>query len=389
MSSNIVIVGAGQAGLKVAETLRDTGVDTPIVMIGDEPTAPYQRPPLSKKYLVDKADDDALALVGEAFYSQAGVDLRLGCRVTAIDTARDAVVLDDGSSLPFAKLVLATGSAPRRLTVAGADRADIHMIRTRADAIGLRERLPLIERVAVVGGGYVGLETAASLRRIGKAVTVLEMEQRLLTRALCPEIAGYLRSLHEAHGVSFRFGTAVSEIVDSTNGCILRLSDGTWLEADAVIAAIGGVPNDQLAAAAGIACNNGIEVDRRGRTSRPNVYAAGDCARFWSKRYDASVRLESVQNANDQARAVAEAIAGRDVDYDPVPWFWSDQYDAKLQMVGLSAGFDKVQREGDPTTGAFALTYYRGGELLAASAINHPRAFMTARRALERAKVPA
>lgn len=384
MKMSIVIVGASQAGLKVAERLRAVGVDDPIVMIGDEPHLPYQRPPLSKKYLLGEIGDEHLMLAQDSLFEKLGVDLRLGRRVTRIETDRDAVILDDGTALPFGTLVLATGSAPRPLKVAGADQLDVHMIRTLDDALRLRALLPSIGSVAVIGGGYIGLEAASALRSAGKDVTIVEMQERLLVRALCPVVSGYLLKLHQSRGVTFKLGVALEKIAPDGAGAHIHLGDGTTLSADVVIAAIGGVANDALASESGIDCNNGIIVDQLGMTSRPNVYAAGDCARFWSKRYGVSVRLESVQNANDQARAVAEVIAGQTVDYDPVPWFWSDQYDTKLQMAGLSQGFDRSEQEGDPESGAFALTYWRDGRMLAVSAINNARAFMMGRRQLER-----
>lgn len=382
-SQPIVIAGAGQAGLKVAETLRRSGVDAPIVMIGEEAHLPYQRPPLSKKFLLGEVAPSALLLQSAEFFEKNGIQLVLGRTVTTLDQDGDRITLCDGSAMSFGSLVLATGSAPRMLPIPGADKRGVHVIRSLDDAQRLHDDLGRIERVVIVGAGYVGLEAAASLRSAGKPVTVVEMQDRLLARVACPRISSFLLDYHRQKGVEVLLETGISAIAGEAQVEAVALSNGDEIACDAVIVAIGGVPNQSLAEAAGLTCDDGIVVDSCGRTARENVYAAGDCTRFFSQRYGRAIRLESVQNANDQARTVADAIAGKEVNYDPVPWFWSDQYDIKLQMVGLADDYDDVTVDGDPAAASFAVTYHKDGKPLAVAAINMPRAYMLGRRTLE------
>lgn len=382
-SQPIVIVGAGQAGLKVAETLRRNGVEGKIVLVGDEPHPPYQRPPLSKKFLLGEVAPSALLLQQPEFFEKNGIELVLGRTVVLVDKSADRITFADGYALDFGKLVFATGSAPRMLPMPGADKRGVHVIRSWNDAQRLHDELPRIENVVIVGAGYVGLEAAASLRSSGKSVTVVEMQDRLLARVACPKISGFLLDAHTAQGVEFLFQTGVTGLEGNPRVRGVTLSSGEQIPADAVIVAIGGVPNQSLAKAAGLPCNDGIVVDSQGRTARANVFATGDCTRFPSRRYGRMLRLESVQNANDQSRAVADTICGKAVDYDPVPWFWSDQYTFKLQMAGLSDGYDETTVEGDPCGGTLAITYMKNGEPIAVATINMARAYMMGRRALE------
>jgi 3-phenylpropionate/trans-cinnamate dioxygenase ferredoxin reductase subunit len=388
MSDEIIIVGAGQAGLKVAETLRKLGDTRPIRLLGDEPHLPYQRPPLSKKYLLGDGDRDSLWLQQQTFLDQNDIAFSGGAKVTAIDPVAKTVTLQPGEgpaeTIGFGTLVLATGSSARVLPIPGHDLPGVVAIRSIDDADASRAALAKASRVVIVGGGYIGLEAAASMRELGKDVTVVEFEDRLLKRVACPELSAFFLGLHLGRGVEVRLESKVEAILGETGVTGVRLADGTELTADLVVMAAGGVANDGLARTAGLACGNGIVVDQRGETSVPGIYAAGDCAEFPSERYGRRIRLESVQNAIDQAKAVAEAIAGQDVAYDPVPWFWSDQYDRKLQIVGLSDGFEAFEIEGDVAEGRFAISYFKDGRLLAVSAVNMPKPYMLGRRELER-----
>ncbi|MGF1651140.1 MAG: NAD(P)/FAD-dependent oxidoreductase [Hyphomicrobiaceae bacterium] len=388
MAAPVVIVGGGQAGLKVAEALHRAGVEERIVIIGDEPILPYQRPPLSKKYLLGEVSRDSLRLQQPEYFTRTGIDVVVGRRVEGIDSHTDRIVLDNGESLAFSSLVLATGSAPRLLRMAGAEKAGVHVIRSIADADRLRADLVGRERVAIIGAGYVGLEAAASFRSLGLAVSVIEVQDRILARVACPAISEFLTRAHVDHGVAFHRSTRVEGLLGGARVEAVAIAGANPVAADIVVVAAGGRPNSELAERAGIACDDGILVDSFGRTSRPRVYAAGDCARFPSVRYGRTLRLESVQNANDQARGVAETIAGRAAPYDPVPWFWSDQYEFKLQMAGLAGPEVSSEVEGSYEKGALAVTYYQGGTPIAVASINMPRVYMSVRRQLE-AAVPA
>lgn len=386
MADDVVIVGAGQAGLKVAETLRKLGDTRPLRLVGDEPHLPYQRPPLSKKYLLGDGDRDGLWLQQTAYFEQHGIEFRAETKVAAIcpNQREVTVMLRDQTEerLAFGTLVLATGSSPRMLPIPGADLNGVVVIRSIDDADHARSLLEKAQRVVIVGGGYIGLEAAASMRELGKHVTIVETEDRLLKRVACPDLSAYFLSLHQGRGVDVRLGQRVERVLGQSSVEAVGLGDGTELKADLVVMAAGGVPNEQLARDAGLACDNGVVVDRTGATSAAWVFAAGDCASFPSARYDRHIRLESVQNAIDQAKAVAEAIQGQVVNYDPVPWFWSDQYDRKLQIVGLSDGYDRSEIDGDISSGRFAIQYFLDSKLLACTAVNMPKPYMLARRAL-------
>ena len=384
MSAPIIIVGAGQAGVRAAETLRKFGYDGGIRLIGDEPHPPYQRPPLSKKFLLGEMSEDQLWLQGDAFFVQNAVELTVNTRVGTIDPRAKRVMLADGTELDYHKLILTTGSHARLLPVPGADLPGVHTLRTIADVLHLREAVAGTARIAIIGGGYIGLEVAAVMREQGKAVVVLEGEDRLLKRAMSPLMAEFFLKLHLRHGAEVRLGEKVVRLVGQGRVAAVELDHGEHIAADLVLVAVGGRANDTLAMEAGLPCHDGIVVDEHGAAA-PDVYAAGDCARFPSRRYGRLVRLESVQNANDQARAVAQAIAGTAEVYDPVPWFWSDQYDVKLQIAGLAQGFDSFITEGDPESGSFSVSYFLGKHLLAVDAVNAPRAHMLARRQLAQA----
>ena len=384
MIEPIVIVGAGQAGAKAAETLRKLGVETPIVIYGDEPHLPYQRPPLSKKFLTGQMPESGLLLQPAQFYDKAGIEVVTGKRAVRLDSGRRCVEFTDGSEAAFSKLLIATGSSARQLAVRGCEHAGVYALRTIGDVFKMREQLPAATRVVVVGAGYLGLEAAGVMSNLGKDVVVLEAEERILARVAGLVISDYLSGLHASRGVTIRTNARIGEIIGNGNGRVtgVKLANGETLAADIVLTAVGGIANDDLARNSGLPTTDGILVDGAGSTGIPNVYAAGDCARFHSRRYDRWIRLESVQNANDQARAVAEHMAGAGTDYDPVPWFWSDQYETKLQIAGLSQDHDSAVVAGEPAAHQFSVSYFRDGRLLAVDAINDGRAYMRARRSL-------
>jgi 3-phenylpropionate/trans-cinnamate dioxygenase ferredoxin reductase subunit len=381
MPEPIVIIGAGQAAAKAVETLRGAGHDRPIVLVGEESHPPYQRPPLSKKYLAGEADAEALRLKAEDFYAGSGVDLKLATRVDALDPAAHRVLLAGGATVPYSQLLIATGARPRRLPLTGASLAGVVTLRSIADVDAIRAQLAQAERIVVIGGGYIGLEVAAVACTRGHRVTVLEGQDRVLARVVAEPMSRHFEDLHRGRGVDLRNGVRIAELTGSERVSGVLLADGTLIPADLVLVAIGAEPNDELARVAGLAVDDGIVVDTSTRTSAPEIFAAGDCTRFPSRRYGRAIRLESVQNAIDQAKAAALAMLGEAQNYDPVPWFWSDQYDVKLQIAGLSQGYDRFTTEANGEA-SFALSYYAGDRLLAVDAVNHPRAHMLARRAL-------
>jgi 3-phenylpropionate/trans-cinnamate dioxygenase ferredoxin reductase component len=382
-SARIVVVGAGQAGASLVAKLRALGHSGPLTLIGDEPVPPYQRPPLSKAYLKGEMALERLYLRPRSFYEQEGIDLVTGVRVTGIDRTQRMVRLADGRALPFDLLALTTGSRPRRLPPEmGGDLAGVFTMRVLADADTLAREMLAGRRVLVVGGGYIGLEAAAVAASAGLRVTLIEMADRILARVAAPQTADFFRTLHTGHGVTIREGTGLVRLT-ATDGRVggAILSDGSEIAADFVLAGIGIEPDDRLARAAGLAVENGIRVDASGRTSDPAIFAAGDCASFPHR--GRRIRLESVPHAIDQAEAVAEAMLGAPVDYVARPWFWSDQYDVKLQIAGLNTGYDRTVVRPGTRPGTQSVWYFRGAELLAVDAMNEPRAYMTAKRWIE------
>ncbi|MBC7157319.1 MAG: FAD-dependent oxidoreductase [Rhodobacteraceae bacterium] len=387
--SAVVVVGAGQAGVAAVARLRARGHRGAITLIGDEPVAPYQRPPLSKDYLKGKMDLERLTLRAESFYAENDIALRRGTRATAIDRAARQVHLDDGEALAYDHLVLATGARPRRLpAAAGGGLAGVHCIRTLADVDAMAPEFVAGRRVLIVGGGYIGLEAAAVAAGLGLSVVVLEAAPRILGRVAAPEVADYFRALHRAHGVEILEGTGLARLTADAGGRVsgAELADGRHLAADFAIVGIGVEPETTLAAAAGLALDNGIATDDRGQTSDPTIWAAGDCASFPFR--GGRVRLESVQNAIEQAECVADNILGQDSHYAPLPWFWSDQYDARFQIAGLSTGYERVVIRPGPTPadGAapqVAFWYYVGDRLIAVDAINDSRSYLVAKRLLD------
>ena len=380
----IVVVGAGQAGAALVARLRTRGHTGPITLIGDEPVPPYQRPPLSKGYLLGETELERLFLRPAAWYAETGIALRLGTRVTGIDREAREIGLG-GARLEYEELVLATGSVPRRLPDAiGGRLGGVHAVRSLADVDAMAPDLKAGGRALVIGGGYIGLEAAAVARKLGLSVTLVEMADRILSRVAAPETSDWFRALHAAHGVDMREGVGLARLTgtDRVDGAVL--TDGTALGTDVVVVGVGIVPATDLAEAAGLALDNGIATDRMGRTSDPHIWAAGDCASF--PYGDGRLRLESVQNAIDQAEAVADNILGDGTPYVPKPWFWSDQYDSKLQIAGLSAGYDRVVVRGGAET--VSHWYFAGARLLAVDAMNDPRAYMVGKRLIEAGRSP-
>ncbi len=387
MTFPIVVVGAGQAASKAIETLRSQKCETPIILLGEEPLAPYQRPPLSKKFLTGEMTEEQLQLLSAQYFENSGIEFRPRSRAHKVDVDNHRLELEDGEQLQFGQLLFATGSHPRQLPLPGRALKGVHTLHKVADVRALQGTLSdATNDTVIIGGGYIGLEVAASLRGLGKSVTILEARERLLSRVVSPVVSDCFHDLHRDHGVVVELNAQVDEIAGTESVSSVVLSDGREIRADLVLIAVGGVANDVVAKVSGLPCQDGIVVNTSCRASDA-IYAAGDCTRFPSGRYGRDVRLESVQNANDQGRAAAQAMLGSDVVYDPMPWFWSDQFKTKLQIAGLSQGHDNVTVDGDPSSGRFSVSYWRENELIAVDAINSPRAFMQARRDLEKASV--
>jgi len=374
MSGNAyVIAGAGLAGAKAAETLRAEGFDGPVVLIGDEEERPYERPPLSKDYLVGKAERETIYVHPENWYADNNVELRLGSPVTAIDRAARQVALADGSSVGYAKLLLATGSSPRLLTVPGADADGVLYLRRAADSDQIKTVLASASRIAVIGAGWIGLEATAAARMAGVEVTICETAGLPLLRVLGPEVAPVFADLHRAHGVDLRFGVQVEEIT-TAGGRVsgVRLADGGHIEADAVIVGVGIIPNAQLAETAGLEVSNGIVVDAALRSSDPDIFAAGDVASAYHPVLGRHIRVEHWANALNQPQAAARAMLGQDVSYDKVPYFYTDQYDLGMEYSGYvePGGYDQVVFRGDKDGREFVAFWLSGGRVLAGMNVN-------------------
>ncbi|MGV1951593.1 NAD(P)/FAD-dependent oxidoreductase [Agrobacterium vitis] len=383
MENSLVIVGAGQAGFSVASKLRALNDQRPITMIGLAPELPYQRPPLSKKYLIGEMSFDRLLLRPAQWYDEKAITMRLSSWVEEIDRPKKLLRLQDGSSLSYDTLVLATGSTPRGLPQEiGGNLAGVYTIRNKADADRLAEVMKPGRRLLIIGGGYIGLEAAAVARHLGLEVTVIEMADRILARVAAKETADFIRAVHQSHGVMIRENMGLKCLLGK-NGVVTaaELSDGSRLDVDLVIVGIGATANDGLARNAGLHVQNGIIVDGYARTSDPDIFAAGDCALLpWG---EGAVRLESVQNAVDQGEAIAMVLAGGTTPYTPKPWFWSDQYDLKLQIAGLNLGYDETIIRPGMREGSLSVWYYRQDRFLAVDAINDAKAYVTAKKLLE------
>lgn len=379
----IVIIGAGQAGLQVADSLRRGGYAGSLTLIGDEASLPYQRPPLSKQYIGEDMAAERLLFRPADYYTKQAIEVITGVAVESIDVASKSVSFG-GESRRYAKLALTTGTSVRKLLVPGADLPGVHYLRSIDDAAEIRRRLQVgPSRVLAIGGGFIGLEIAASARQLGHDVAVVEALDRLMARAVSPFISAYYADLHRAHGVDVLLETAVTAIEAGTDGAItVALGDGSKLVADMVVVGIGSVPNTALAEAAGLRCSNGIVVDEFARTSETDIVAAGDCTFHRNVRYTAPHRLESVQNAVDQAKIAAATLLGESKAYDQVPWFWSDQYDAKLQMAGTSIAHERFVLRGDPADGAFSAFYFQGDALVGVDSVNRPADHLVSRKLL-------
>lgn len=383
-SSHVVVVGAGQAGGELVAAMRSAGHSGPVSLIGAEPTHPYGRPPLSKGYLLGTTDAGELLLRAPSMYTQHQIDLRLDSVVTDIDRASKTVRLADGETVGYSTLVLATGGRPRRLLMPGLDAgANVLYMRTLDDADRLRSRLVAGGRLIIIGGGYIGLEIAAVAQRRGLSVTVVEAEARVLARVAAPPLSDFFRRVHVEEGVDIRVNTTIVDCTTDARGDVreVRLSDGDVIACDAVLVGVGLVPNTELAEAAGLTVDDGIVVDSLLRTSDQDVYAIGDVARHPDPDSGDLHRLESVPNALEQAKALAETIVGRSRPYDAVPRFWSDQYDVKLQLVGLCDDAEETVIRGPATSARqFAMFHLKGGVVRSAAVANSPRDYAMARR---------
>jgi 3-phenylpropionate/trans-cinnamate dioxygenase ferredoxin reductase subunit len=383
--TQVVVIGAGQAGASVVARLRGKGFDGKITMIGEEPAPPYQRPPLSKAYLLGDMAKERLYLRPETFYPENQIDLHLNETVVAIDPAEKKIITG-GHTIDYDELVLTTGSVPRRLPAAiGGDLQSVYTVRTLADVDEMAPEFKEGASVLIVGGGYIGLEAAAVAAKLGLKVTLVEMSERILQRVASPQTSDYFRELHTSHGVDIREGVGLGCLTGPGRVTKAELTDGSSIDVDFVIVGVGISPASDLAEAAGLEIENGIKTDSYGRTSDPHIWAAGDCASF--PHGGVQMRLESVGNAIDQAEIVADNIMGAEAAYVCKPWFWSDQYDTKLQIAGLSTGYDRVvtrQGEGD----AVSFWYYQGDTLLALDAMNDSRSYMVGKRLIEAGKSP-
>jgi 3-phenylpropionate/trans-cinnamate dioxygenase ferredoxin reductase component len=383
MYQRIVIVGAGQAAVQTIDSLRRRGFAGELAVVGDEPWLPYQRPPLSKKYLAGSFERERLMIRPQQFFTDHKVTAHLGRRVTAIAPREQHVRLDDGLVLSYDALLLATGSRPRRLTVPGSELGGIHYLRTIADADRIRAECRAGGRVVIIGGGYIGLEVAATARELGLEVTVLEMAERLMARVTSPVVSAFYAAEHARQGVHIRCGETLAALRGDAHSARVShvvTEQGGEYPADLVIVGVGVAPADELARDAGLDCENGVVTDAHCRTSQQHIYAAGDCASHLNRQYGRHLRLESVDNAFEQGNTVAANLAGTPTPHDKLPWFWSDQYDLKLIIVGVAQGYDEAVVRGSPVSRSFSVCYLRRGELIAIDSINTPKDQMAARK---------
>jgi 3-phenylpropionate/trans-cinnamate dioxygenase ferredoxin reductase subunit len=386
MAERVVIVGAGHAGGTAAALLRQYGFEGPITLLGEEPVAPYQRPPLSKAWLKGEAGEEDLMLKGGDFYTEHAIELRTKVRVEAIDRAAKTVALAGGESVPYDVLILATGARARPLPIPGAELAGVHYLRSEADAEALKAALRPGQRLAVIGAGYVGLEVAASARALGCEVAVLEREDRVLARVASRPLSAFFQTFHETKGVSFDLGASVVALEGQGGIEAVRLSDGRVIPADVALIGIGGMPNVELAKAAGLELADGVVVDEHARTSDPAIFAIGDVTWRPMPLYGRPFRLESVPNALEQAKQAASAIAGRPAPAPEVPWFWSDQYDLKLQIAGVPFESDEILIRGSPANASFAVFHLKGDRVLAVEAVNAGHEFMGGKMLIQTGK---
>lgn len=388
MAATVVIAGAGHAAGQVVATLKQKQFAGRIVLLGDEPYLPYQRPPLSKKYLAGALDAERLHFKPASFYDAPNIDVHLNTRVTAIACDENIVHTGDGESVSYDKLVLALGSRARHIAVAGDTLEGVYYLRDIQDVDKIRGAIATYKKVTIVGAGYIGLEVAAVCRQLGLDVTVIEMADRVMSRVVSPQVSSFYQQQHEQHGVKFKMSAGLHALRGNGRVSAVELDGGDVVDADFVIIGAGILPNYELAEAAGLEVENGIVVDERCQTSDADIFAVGDCTSHPNSIYGRRVRLESVHNALEQAKTAASNICGDVHLYSQVPWFWSDQYDLKLQIAGLSDGYDQTLVRGDPAMKKFACLYLQQGVLIAVDAINAPREFMQAKRLIaERATI--
>ena len=381
---DVLIVGAGHGGAQAAIALRQGKFAGSIAVLGDEPELPYERPPLSKEYLAGDKSFDRILIRQPAFWEERQVTMLPGRRIVAVDPAAHRVTTTDGTAIAYGKLIWAAGGQARRLSCQGHDLTGVHTVRTRADADRMIAELPEVDNAVVIGGGFIGLEAAAVLAKFGKKVTLLEALDRVMARVAGPDLSHFYEQEHRAHGVDLRLGVAVTAIEGQGKVTGVRLADGSVLPADLVVVGIGIVPAVEPLIAAGAEGGNGVRVDAQCRTSLPDIFAVGDCA-LHANRFagGAEVRLESVQNATDQASVAAKAILGEDVAYEATPWFWSNQYDLKLQTIGLSIGYDQAVVRGDPATRSFSVVHLKQGKVIALDCVNATKDYVQGRKLVE------
>lgn len=385
---HFIVIGAGQAGASLVAKLRSEGFDGKITLIGAEETAPYQRPPLSKAYLLGEIGVERLLLRSPEWYHENEIDLRLGTKVIEIDPTAQTVSLSTGDVLKYDELALCTGSHPRTLpSKIGGDLDGVYTVRDLLDVDTMAPEFVEGRKLLVIGGGYIGLEAAAVAAKKGLEVTLVEMAPRILQRVACEETSTYFRDLHTAHGVKIIEGVGLDHLIGSGRISGAKLTDGSTLDVDFAIVGVGILPATQLAETIGVTCNNGIDTDLQGRTSDPYIWAAGDCANLTFK--GQKLRIESVGNAIDQAEVVAQNMMGKGIDYQPAPWFWSDQYDVKLQIAGLNIGYETVHVKIAEDPKVRVHWYFKGDELIAVDAMNSAKDYMVGKRLIEAGKSPA
>ena len=377
---HLVIVGAGQSAIQCITSLRKEDYPGLITLVGEEEHLPYQRPPLSKGFLEDTVSNERLYFKKLEFFVENKVQLKLGTKAEEIDIENNNIHLSDNTKLSFDKLVFATGSSVRKLDFPGKDLNSIHYLRGLDDALSIKKDLQTRQNIVVVGAGYIGLEVAAIAAKQNKSVTVIEMADRVMNRTVDPQISDYYLNLHQKNGVTFKFNTSLKEIVGASNPEKVICSDGAEVKADMVIIGAGIMPNVELAENAGLSCDNGIVVNEFGKTDHANIYACGDCTNHPNKLLNKKIRLESVHNAMEQSKTVASSIINKSIEYNQIPWFWSDQYDHKLQIVGLSGEHDKVIMRGDMSDAKFMLLYTKDEKLIAVDAVNNSKEFLICKK---------
>ena len=387
MSDHCLIIGASHAAAQACVSLRQGGWSGEITVVGDEPNLPYHRPPLSKDFLSGQKDISDILIRPADAYKSADITMMLGTRIAAINPDEKTVITESGETLSFSKLILTTGARIRRLPVPGQDLPHVYYLRDTQDVLAIKADVRAGKQAVIIGGGYIGLETAASLRKQGMEVTVLEAMDRILQRVTAPQLSAFYKRVHTEEGVKILENVGATEIVKTDDGLAVKTGDGQSLPADMVIIGIGVIPNTELASEAGLTVGNGIEVNEFCQTSHADIYAAGDVTWHHNPIYDRHIRLESVPNATEQAKVCADHINGKPKPYNSLPWFWSDQFDLKLQIAGLSTDYDDIIIRGDiEGSRSFAAYYFKGDKLLAVDAVNAPRDFMMTRMALSKGK---